>query len=74
MVGELNALIANLAADFAGLGHQFAVDLGDIEPSPFRPIRMMRMLINLMQNAVLYCAVGLEVRKRRNASRTRHAS
>ncbi|WP_250501212.1 hypothetical protein [Caballeronia sp. GAWG1-5s-s] len=74
MVGELNALIANLAADFAGLGHQFAVDLGDIEPSPFRPIGMMRMLINLMQNAVLYCVVGLEVRKRQNASRTRHAS
>ncbi|SAK51764.1 periplasmic sensor signal transduction histidine kinase [Caballeronia catudaia] len=62
VVGDLNALIANLAADFAGLGHEFALDLGEIEPFPFRPISMMRMLMNLMQNAVLYGVVGLEVR------------
>ncbi|SAK57666.1 periplasmic sensor signal transduction histidine kinase [Caballeronia calidae] len=62
VIGDLNALIANLAADFAGLGHEFALDLGEIEPFPFRPISMMRMLMNLMQNAVLYGVVGLEVR------------
>ena len=62
VVGDLNALIANLAADFAGLGHEFALDLGHIEPFAFRPISMMRMLMNLMQNAVLYGVVGLEVR------------
>jgi two-component system osmolarity sensor histidine kinase EnvZ len=62
VVGDLNALIANLAADFAGLGHEFALDLGHIEPFPFRPISMMRMLMNLMQNAVLYGVVRLEVR------------
>jgi two-component system, OmpR family, osmolarity sensor histidine kinase EnvZ len=62
VVGDLNALIASLAADFAGLGHEFALDLGVIEPFPFRPISMLRMLMNLMQNAVLYGVVGLEVR------------
>jgi two-component system osmolarity sensor histidine kinase EnvZ len=62
VVGDLNALVANLAADFAGLGHEFALDLGAIEPFPFRPISMMRILMNLMQNAVLYGVVGLEVR------------
>ncbi|SAL21228.1 periplasmic sensor signal transduction histidine kinase [Caballeronia peredens] len=62
VVGDLNALIANLAADFAGLGHEFALDLGRIEPFAFRPISMMRMLMNVMQNAVLYGVTGLEVR------------
>ncbi|WP_321793563.1 ATP-binding protein [Caballeronia sp. J97] len=62
VVGDLNELVANLAADFAGLGHEFALDLGEIEPFPFRPISMLRMLMNLMQNAVLYGVVGLEVR------------
>jgi two-component system osmolarity sensor histidine kinase EnvZ len=62
IVGDLNALIASLAADFAGLGHEFALDLGHIESFPFRPISMLRMLMNLMQNAVLYGVTGLEVR------------
>ena len=62
VVGDLNALVGNLAADFAGLGHEFALSLGRIEPFAFRPISMMRMLMNLMQNAVLYGVVGLEVR------------
>ncbi|WP_244849315.1 ATP-binding protein [Caballeronia sp. SL2Y3] len=62
VVGDINALVANLAADFAGLGHEFALSLGDIPPFAFRPIGMMRMLMNLMQNAVLYGVVGLGVR------------
>ncbi|VXB29522.1 Periplasmic sensor signal transduction histidine kinase [Burkholderia sp. 8Y] len=62
VVGDLNALVANLAADFAGLGHAFALSLGEIPPFAFRPIGMMRMLMNLMQNAVLYGVVGLGVR------------
>jgi two-component system, OmpR family, osmolarity sensor histidine kinase EnvZ len=62
VIGDLNALIANLAADFAGLGHEFELKLSDIAPFPFRPISMMRMLMNLMQNAVLYGVTGLEVR------------
>ncbi|KMZ11379.1 Signal transduction histidine kinase [Candidatus Burkholderia humilis] len=62
VVSDINALVANLAVDFAGLGHEFALSLGKIEPFPFRPISMMRMLMNLMQNAVLYGVTGLEVK------------
>ncbi len=60
--GDINVLIRNLAADFAGLGHEFQLSLGDIKPFAYRPISMMRMLMNLMQNTVLYGVVGLEVR------------
>jgi two-component system osmolarity sensor histidine kinase EnvZ len=59
--GDLNALIASLAADFAGLGHEFELTLGKLAPYPFRPVSMMRMLMNLMQNAVLYGVSGLSV-------------
>ncbi|MDR5857351.1 ATP-binding protein [Caballeronia sp. LZ062] len=62
VVGDINALVANLAADFSGLGHEFALSLGEIPPFAFRPIGMMRMIVNLMQNAVLYGVVGLGVR------------
>jgi two-component system, OmpR family, osmolarity sensor histidine kinase EnvZ len=62
VVGDVNELIRNLAADFAGLGHEFSLSLGEIEPFAFRPISAMRMLMNLMQNAVLYGVTGLEVR------------
>jgi two-component system, OmpR family, osmolarity sensor histidine kinase EnvZ len=62
VVGDINALVANLAADFAGLGHEFELKLGEIAPFPFRPISTLRMLMNLMQNAVLYGVVELEVR------------
>ena len=61
-VGDLNALVSNLAADFAGLGHVFELTLGDLQPFAFRPISVMRVLMNLMQNAVLYGRVGLSVR------------
>ncbi|CDY75345.1 Signal transduction histidine kinase [Caballeronia glathei] len=60
--GDINALAGSLAADFAGLGHEFELSLGEIAPFPFRPVSMMRMLMNLMQNAVLYGVVGLSVR------------
>ncbi|WP_429280108.1 ATP-binding protein [Paraburkholderia sp. GAS41] len=60
--GDLNALINRLAADFAGLGHEFELSLGAIPLVAFRPITMMRLLMNLMQNAVVYGRVGLAVR------------
>jgi two-component system, OmpR family, osmolarity sensor histidine kinase EnvZ len=60
--GDLNALVTNLAADFAGLGHVFELTLGELKPFAFRPISVMRVLMNLMQNAVLYGRVGLSVR------------
>lgn len=60
-VGDLNALIGQLAADFRGLGHDFSLSLGELPPLAFRPISMMRLLVNLMQNAVLYGKTGLAV-------------
>jgi two-component system osmolarity sensor histidine kinase EnvZ len=60
--GDLNALIGQLAADFAGLGHEFELSLGDMPMFAFRPIAMMRLLMNLMQNAVVYGRTGLAVR------------
>jgi two-component system osmolarity sensor histidine kinase EnvZ len=61
-VGDLNALASNLAADFAGLGHVFTLTLGELRPFAFRPISVMRVLMNLMQNAVVYGRVGLSVK------------
>lgn len=59
---DLNALVAGLAGDFVGLGHEFDVSLGTLPLVPLRPISSMRMLMNLMQNAVLYGRVGLSAR------------
>ncbi|REE85477.1 ATP-binding protein [Cupriavidus plantarum] len=60
--GDLNGLIGQLASDFAGLGHDFDLTLGDLPPVPFRPISMMRLLMNLMQNAIVYGKSGFAVR------------
>ncbi|MBP0591240.1 HAMP domain-containing protein [Paraburkholderia sp. LEh10] len=60
--GDLNALISQLAADFAGLGHEFELELGALPDHAFRPITMMRLVMNLMQNAVVYGQTGLAVR------------
>jgi two-component system osmolarity sensor histidine kinase EnvZ len=60
--GDLNTLVSRLAADFAGLGHEFELTLGAVPVFAFRPITMMRLLMNLMQNAVIYGRVGLAVR------------
>ncbi|WP_175716206.1 ATP-binding protein [Burkholderia anthina] len=60
--GDLNALIGQLVADFAGLGHAFEFAEGDVPPFAFRPISVMRLLMNLMQNAVVYGRTGLGVR------------
>jgi len=60
--GDLNALVAQLASDFAGLGHEFELALADLPSVPFRPVSLMRLLMNLMQNAVVYGKTGLSVR------------
>ena len=60
--GELNALIGQLAADFAGLGQEFELSLGDIPVFQYRPVSVMRLLMNLMHNAVVYGRTGLAVR------------
>ncbi|RQS65941.1 HAMP domain-containing protein [Burkholderia sp. Bp8963] len=59
---DLNALVGQLVADFAGLGHEFAFDDGNVRPFAFRPVSLMRLLMNLMQNAVVYGRSGLLVR------------
>lgn len=60
--GDLNALIERLAGDFAGLGHEFDLSLAPLPAVPYRPISMMRLLMNLMQNAIVYGGSGLAVR------------
>jgi two-component system osmolarity sensor histidine kinase EnvZ len=65
--GDLNALVEQLAADFAGLGHDFELSLADLPPVAFRPISMMRLLMNLMQNAIKYGRSGFAVRTWRDA-------
>ncbi|WP_028218722.1 ATP-binding protein [Paraburkholderia oxyphila] len=60
--GDLNALVGQLVADFAGLGHEFDFEEGDLPHFAFRPVAVMRLLMNLMQNAVVYGRTGLCVR------------
>ncbi|HZZ06445.1 ATP-binding protein [Paraburkholderia sp.] len=60
--GDLNALIERLAGDFAGLGHEFELLLAALPAIAYRPISMMRLLMNLMQNAIVYGGTGLAVR------------
>ncbi|PCE22198.1 two-component sensor histidine kinase [Paraburkholderia acidicola] len=59
--GDLNALIEQLAADYAGLGRPFELALERLPPLSFRPVSMQRLLMNLMQNAVVYGRTGLSV-------------
>ncbi len=66
--GDLNALVEQLAADFAGLGHGFELDLQPLRPVPYRPTSMLRMLMNLMQNAIHYGKTGLLVRTWQDAA------
>lgn len=60
--GDLNELIRQLAADFAGLGHEFELSFGAIPVFAYRPVSLMRLLMNLMQNAIVYGRTGLAVR------------
>jgi len=60
--GDLNAIIEQLAADFIGLGQPFSLSLAPLPALSIRPVSMLRLLVNLMQNAALYGEVGLEVR------------
>lgn len=66
--GDLNALVTQLASDFAGLGHEFELALDALPPVPYRPVSLMRLLMNLMQNAVVYGKSGFSVRTWRDAA------
>ncbi|WP_070106170.1 ATP-binding protein [Burkholderia plantarii] len=61
---DLNELISQLAADYTGLGHSFEASLEPLPPIPVRQISLQRLLMNLMQNAVVYGRTGLAVRTR----------
>lgn len=58
---DLNGLIEQLTADFAGLGHTFEHTLGNMPPLALRPVAMMRVLMNLMHNAATYAGSGLSI-------------
>lgn len=59
--GDLNQLVTQLAEQFAERGHYFKLKLGPLPSYGFRPIAMLRLVNNLMENAVKYGMVGLEV-------------
>lgn len=59
--GDLNALAGQLVADFAGLGHEFDFEENALPVFAFRPVAVMRLLMNLMQNAVVYGRTGLSI-------------
>lgn len=60
--GDINQLLRTLAQDFTGLGYDFHLDLAPIAPFPWRRTSLMRLCMNLMQNAVKYGESGWEIR------------
>lgn len=59
--GDINQMITELANDFTGLGHNFNLALSPLPIFLFKPVSVMRLLTNLMQNAAKYGGTGLEV-------------
>ncbi|MFC0397280.1 ATP-binding protein [Paraburkholderia rhizosphaerae] len=62
VTGNLNELVEQLVADFAGLGHDFHRDLKPLPLVRYGPVGMLRLLMNLMHNAVTHGKTGLSVR------------
>ncbi|OON39744.1 hypothetical protein BTJ39_11940 [Izhakiella australiensis] len=54
VAGDINALLTALVQDFAGLGVPFALDLKPIPAFPWRQTSMLRLIMNLLQNAARY--------------------
>jgi two-component system osmolarity sensor histidine kinase EnvZ len=65
--GDLNALVEQLAGGYTALGHAFELDLQPLPKLSYRPVSMQRLLMNLMQNAVVYGRTALSVRSRLDA-------
>lgn len=59
--GDLNTLVAQLAAEFEERDQIFELALAPLPPCAFRPIAMLRAITNLMENAVKYGGSGLLV-------------
>jgi two-component system osmolarity sensor histidine kinase EnvZ len=62
VLADLNALIDELAGGYASMGHSFALALAPLPAFAYRAVGVQRVLMNLMQNAVLYGGAGLAVR------------
>lgn len=62
IVGNFNTLILQLAGEFEERGHLFELSLGAIPDQCFRPVAMLRVISNLMDNAVKYAGCDLAVR------------
>jgi two-component system osmolarity sensor histidine kinase EnvZ len=58
---DLNLLIKKVAESFEEQGSSFRLNLAPIPLMTLRPVALQRLLGNLMQNAVRYANVGLEV-------------
>ncbi|UPG89561.1 ATP-binding protein [Luteibacter aegosomaticola] len=61
---DLNTLVMQLAGEFEARDTPFQLTLAPLPALRFRPISMLRVLTNLMENAVRYAGEGLEVRTR----------
>jgi two-component system osmolarity sensor histidine kinase EnvZ len=59
---DLNAVVGELAADYAGLGQNFVLFLAPLPILALRPTGILRLIMNLMQNAVLHGGAPLSVR------------
>jgi two-component system, OmpR family, osmolarity sensor histidine kinase EnvZ len=60
--GDLNTLIMQIAGEFEEWGAVFELQLQKLPVMRFRPIAMLRVIRNLMDNAAKYGRQGLEVR------------
>lgn len=61
---DLNTLVMQLAGEFEARDTPFSLSLASLPGLRFRPISMLRVLGNLMENAVRYAGTGLEVHTR----------
>jgi len=59
---DLNGIVEELAADYAGLGTDFSLVLAPLPRLALRPVGMLRLIMNLMQNAARYGGGHLSVR------------
>jgi two-component system osmolarity sensor histidine kinase EnvZ len=66
--GNVNAVIEQLAADFSGLGYDFDLRLSTLPATRFGQTSLLRLFMNLMENAARYGQVGLAVSSHADAS------
>ncbi|WP_176159825.1 ATP-binding protein [Pseudomonas fluorescens] len=59
---DINTLVMQIAGEFEQRGTPFELFLGHVPPFRFRPTSMLRVISNLMENALRYAGNGLEVR------------